>query len=70
MSSENAFPLLCAEPDRVVAWRGAEPITARCFESAAAVLAEQLPEKRYVLNLCEDRYNFALSFAAALLAAL
>jgi acyl-coenzyme A synthetase/AMP-(fatty) acid ligase len=68
VSSENAFPLLCAEPDRVVAWRGVEPITARRFESAAAVLAEQLPQKRYVLNLCEDRYNFALSFAAALLA--
>jgi acyl-coenzyme A synthetase/AMP-(fatty) acid ligase len=67
--SSEAFPLLgSVEPDRFVAWRGGEPITVQGFVSTALALAEQLPRKRHVLNLCEDRYNFALSFAAALIA--
>lgn len=38
------------------------------FLAEAAALAERLPAGRYLVNLCEDRYRFAVAFAAALLA--
>jgi acyl-coenzyme A synthetase/AMP-(fatty) acid ligase len=37
------------------------------FLSDAARLAAGLPDRRYLLNLCTDRYHFAVGFAAALL---
>lgn len=42
------------------------PITVGQFRAEAASLAERLPEARYVVNLCADRYRFAVAFAAAL----
>lgn len=38
------------------------------FLAEAAALAERLPAGRELVNLCEDRYRFAVAFAAALLA--
>src|SRR6185503_21032370 len=64
-----SFPLLHGyEGDAPIGWRHGERVTAASFCAAARELAEKLPRKRYVLNLCEDRLNFMLGFAAALVA--
>jgi len=54
--------------DGVLAWRGGEPLRAAHFAAAAMTLAERLPRRRHVLNLCEERYAFMLGYAASLLA--
>ena len=51
-----------------IAVRGGELITAGCFLANAQALAEQLPSAKYVLNSCRDRYLFAITFCAALIA--
>lgn len=43
------------------------PITAQAFLDAAHRLAGELPDGRYVLNLCRHRSGFAAAFAAAML---
>ncbi|NOY72548.1 MAG: AMP-binding protein [Gammaproteobacteria bacterium] len=42
-------------------------ITQQQFLSHAIVIAEQLPDTQYIINLCNDRYYFALGFAAAII---
>ena len=65
----NSFePLRGFEPDSSIGWCRGEPVTAGRFCAAALALAECMPRKRHVLNLCEDRLNFMLGFAAALCA--
>src|SRR5688572_91159 len=65
----SSFPALHGfEADGLVGWRRGEPITAARFCAAALDLAASFPRKRHVLNLCEDRLNFVLGFAAALCA--
>ncbi len=49
-----------------LAWRGGRSISAACFIAEAQAVAESLPAGRPV-NLCQDRYLFALGLAAALL---
>ncbi len=49
-----------------LAWRQGQAISAGQFIAEAQVLARRLPEGRPV-NLCQDRYLFALGLAAALL---
>lgn len=64
----NAVPLLGhASLDQVFAWRPDGPLRAGEFLGDAAALAEQLPPGRYLLNMCEDRYRFAVGFAAGLI---
>ena len=46
--------------------RSRQPITRRRFLSDAARLADLLPARKYVVNLCTDRYRFMVGFAAAL----
>jgi acyl-coenzyme A synthetase/AMP-(fatty) acid ligase len=53
--------------DMVFAWRNGAAITTEAFERAASGLAARLPRKSHVVNLCEDRYAFAVAFAAALM---
>ena len=65
----RTLPLLSGyAADGVLAWRGGEPICASRFTAAAVALAERLPHRRHVLNLCEERYAFMLGYAASLLA--
>lgn len=65
----SSFPPLHGfEADGLVGWRHGEPVTAARFCAAALDLAASLPKRRHVLNLCEDRLNFILGFAAALCA--
>jgi acyl-coenzyme A synthetase/AMP-(fatty) acid ligase len=64
------IPLLGHQsPDAVVAWRGGTAITAGQFLADARALAQTMPVGRHVLNVCSDRYRFAVGFAASLIAA-
>ena len=49
-----------------LAWRAGQPISAAQFIAEAQALARDLPGGRPI-NLCQDRYLFALGLAAALL---
>lgn len=61
----SALPLIAHDsPDAIVAWRHGAPIAARQFLDEVNHLASQLPAGRHVLNLCSDRYHFAVSLAA------
>ena len=51
----------------VVAYRGGRPISAKRLLDDAERLAQVLPPGRHVLNVCSDRYRFAVGFAACLM---
>ena len=51
----------------VFAYREGRPIAFDDFLRDAVRLAARLPQRRHVLNLCADRYRFAVGFSAALL---
>lgn len=53
--------------DSTVAWHKNAAITAGQFLADAAALAQALPANRHILNVCRDRYHFAVGFAAALI---
>jgi acyl-coenzyme A synthetase/AMP-(fatty) acid ligase len=62
-----APPLLGARsPQAIVAYRGGVGIEAGEFLADVADLAARLPNCRHVLNVCADRYRFAVGFAACL----
>lgn len=62
-----SLPLLeHSQADRVLAFQCGRPISVKQFLREVAQLAARLPRTSHVLNLCEDRYHFLLSFAAAL----
>ena len=64
----TALPLLASRDlAQPLAWREGEPISAAQFLAEAAALAEQLPACGQAVNLCQDRYHFALGLAAAAL---
>ena len=50
-----------------VAWRGNTPVSVVQFLRDAVYLAERLPTGRHVLNVCHDRYRFAVGLAAAMM---
>ena len=52
----------------VVAWRRGRPVNAGRFLAEVRHLAALLPPGRHVLNVCTDRYHFAVGLCAALLA--
>lgn len=63
-----ALPLIRHDSlDSVFAYRAGHPILVRQFIQEVSHLAAQLPARSFVLNLCTDRYRFAVGFAAALL---
>ena len=62
------LPLLAARDlAQPLAWRVGQPISGAQFLAEAAALAEQLPARGQAVNLCQDRYHFALGLAAAAL---
>jgi acyl-coenzyme A synthetase/AMP-(fatty) acid ligase len=64
----NPLPLVSAlDWDDVVAWRPEGPVPVREFIAQAQAVARVLPEPAWVINLCEDRYHFAVVFAACLM---
>jgi acyl-coenzyme A synthetase/AMP-(fatty) acid ligase len=64
----SAIPFL-RHRDRsaAVAWRGDRALRVGDFLSDLAAVAAALPDRRFVVNLCADRYRFAVGLAAALL---
>ncbi len=62
------FPLLpIDDKGHVFAWTIHGPVTRKTFFSNVAFLLEKIPDNRYVINLCRDRYAFLVGFSAALL---
>ena len=55
-------------PGAPIGWREGQPVPWEDFLAAAHALARRLPRDGYCINLCDDRLNFLLAFAAALLA--
>lgn len=48
-----------------LAWRAGEPVSGRQFLADVAALAARLPEQARVVNLCADRYRFAVALVAS-----
>lgn len=66
----STLPLIAHScPAAVVAWCDQRPVSARQFLSDAYQVAESLPAGRNVLNLCADRYRFAVGLAACIISA-
>jgi acyl-coenzyme A synthetase/AMP-(fatty) acid ligase len=64
----NDLPLLSGtDLDAVLAWRSEGPIRIRDFLADVHALSKELPAGAYLINVCQDRYHFAVGFAAGLL---
>ena len=65
----SSFPLVThAHAQDILAYGHDGPITVAHFLADVRQLAADLPAGRHVLNVCVDRYRFAVGVAAALLA--
>ncbi|MFX1677450.1 AMP-binding protein [Paraburkholderia sp. A2WS-5] len=65
----STYPLVFhASPHQIIAWRDGSPVTARAFLAEVARVAAALPPGAHVFNVCRDRYRFAVSLCAALVA--
>lgn len=53
-------------PDQIVAWHEGQAITVARFLADVNALAQLLPPRHYILNMCGDRYRFTVGLAAAL----
>lgn len=69
MSAQPAdLPLLDHRSyDAALAYRGAHPISVAAFMADVEATAERLRPAKFVMNICGDRYRFAVGLAAALL---
>jgi acyl-coenzyme A synthetase/AMP-(fatty) acid ligase len=54
-------------PTAIVAYRAGLAVTVQQFLDEARQVAERLPRGKHVLNVCADRYQFAVGLAACLL---
>jgi acyl-coenzyme A synthetase/AMP-(fatty) acid ligase len=62
-----SFPLLShASGDQTIAWRDGVPVPATAFLADVMRVARALPAGGHVLNLCADRYRFAVGLCATL----
>ncbi|MFV2004107.1 MAG: AMP-binding protein [Gammaproteobacteria bacterium] len=63
----DQIPLIHAyQPAAPIMFSGGQTVSQQNFIARVMVLSEQLPDSPYLINLCRDRYNFALVFCAAL----
>lgn len=62
------LPLIDRPADAALFLTPSGRVTAAEFLAEVAALAAGLPPGRHILNLCRDRYRFALTLAAALIA--
>ena len=61
-------PLLeTGDATSIVAWHRGDPISRERFVGEVSALAERVPPRQFAINLCEDRFHFAVAFCAALL---
>jgi acyl-coenzyme A synthetase/AMP-(fatty) acid ligase len=66
-TTDDAYGLLGAAGEHgIVAVRAGRPIGRDEFLRDVAALAARLPPRRYVINLCTDRYRFMVALGAAL----
>lgn len=64
----NTLPLLIDSPaDTTIFWFKDEVITHEKFKRDVTCVAANLHKHKYAINLCEDRYLFALGFVACIL---
>lgn len=62
------LPLIShTQPEQIVAWQHGTPVTASQFLFDVEHLAHLLPADDYILNVCRDRYHFAVGLAASIL---
>jgi acyl-coenzyme A synthetase/AMP-(fatty) acid ligase len=54
------------DPEAPFARRGGERVSAAAFLADVRALAARLPRSAHLLNLCDDRYRFLVTFGAAL----
>jgi hypothetical protein len=67
LTPDTFLPLLAdRDPDQPLAWRAGTPVSAREFLADVARFAPELLPGGPVVNLCVDRYAFAVGLAAAL----
>lgn len=66
-ADDAAAPLVGRAGDAVLFRLPTRIVTAAVFLAEARRLAERLPDATHVVNLCQDRYSFAVAFAAALI---
>jgi len=53
-------------PNQIMAWHQGRAISVARFLADVQALAAQLPPRQYLLNMCADRYRFAVGLAAAM----
>jgi acyl-coenzyme A synthetase/AMP-(fatty) acid ligase len=64
----DTIPLLShSSPTAIVAYRAGHALTVGQFLDEARQVAQRLPQGKHVLNVCADRYQFAVGFAACLM---
>lgn len=64
----NGLPLVGGRgPGDILAWRPQGPVSVARYCADALALAAALPSGRYIVNLCEDRYHYAVLLAACAL---
>ncbi|HXS51215.1 MAG TPA: AMP-binding protein [Usitatibacter sp.] len=65
-SSSGSLPLTGhGREDAIAAWRAGRPITAGELLAEVARVSAALPDRSHILNLCTDRYRFAVMLLAA-----
>src|SRR6478736_8231276 len=62
-----SFRLACRASDDELFRFGDKTVTTEMFLRIASLLADELPVGRHMLNLCQDRLQFAVALAAGLL---
>ena len=62
----NLTPLFDRSLTPLFAWHSGREISGGAFLADVAACAASLPERKYVLNRCADRYLFLVGFAAAI----
>ncbi|MFO7594113.1 MAG: AMP-binding protein [Pseudomonadota bacterium] len=66
--SQPPLPLMCSPlSDAPFVRRNAAAVSSARFMGEAQAVARSLPQGKYAINLCEDRYHFLLVFVAMLL---
>lgn len=53
--------------DRPIAWRAGCSVSVAELMADVTLVAERLPDRQWIVNLCEERYAFLVGFCAALL---
>src|SRR5580704_10291702 len=63
----SAYPLTSRGPDETMFRLPSGPVDGAAFLSAVRAVAAALPDQGHCINLCQDRYHFAVTLAAAVL---